>query len=284
MLTLNRNIGEVICISDNVRLIILGIRGDQIQIGIEAPKDVSVHREEIYKKIKDGRTPLSLPKRNRTEKTEVLSIPEPEYSEEDKALLNPEPNFCICEAEPEVVHDVSPVAVVNRKIRYWVQCLDCGNRGRPEKTRWQAVLSWNKSPLSENPEDWTLPHIDMRGMTLDEKKESLVQNRQILEEEARKLKEQGITRDDQASELNRAKLAWNIYGQSLLKLQMKSKRQEEHEERLKERAKLLTEGHIGLEIQVGGESMTSSLFSFSPPSMSFGITPNVTTQDDDKTD
>lgn len=51
MLVLSRKVGETIVIGDNVSLTVLGITGGQIKLGITAPKDVSVHREEIYKKI-----------------------------------------------------------------------------------------------------------------------------------------------------------------------------------------------------------------------------------------
>lgn len=51
MLILTRRIGESLVIGDNVRIRILGIKGRQIRLGIDAPKEVSVHREEIYKRI-----------------------------------------------------------------------------------------------------------------------------------------------------------------------------------------------------------------------------------------
>jgi len=51
MLVLTRRIGEVIVIGDNTKVTILGVRGNQIRMGIEAPKETSVHREEIYNKI-----------------------------------------------------------------------------------------------------------------------------------------------------------------------------------------------------------------------------------------
>lgn len=51
MLILTRRIGESIMINDDVKISILGITGRQIRIGIDAPKEVDVHREEIYQKI-----------------------------------------------------------------------------------------------------------------------------------------------------------------------------------------------------------------------------------------
>ena len=51
MLILTRKIGESIIIGDNVKVTVLGVEGRQIRVGIDAPKEVSVHREEIYNKI-----------------------------------------------------------------------------------------------------------------------------------------------------------------------------------------------------------------------------------------
>ncbi|HEB94899.1 MAG TPA: carbon storage regulator [Sedimenticola thiotaurini] len=51
MLILTRKIGEVIRIGDNIEVTILDVRGGQVRVGIRAPKDVPVHREEIYRKI-----------------------------------------------------------------------------------------------------------------------------------------------------------------------------------------------------------------------------------------
>lgn len=52
MLILTRKIGESLMIGDNVVVTVLGVKGTQVRIGVNASKDVSVHREEIYKKLK----------------------------------------------------------------------------------------------------------------------------------------------------------------------------------------------------------------------------------------
>jgi carbon storage regulator len=51
MLILTRRIGESIIIGDNVGINILGVKGSHVKIGIDAPKEISVHREEIYQRI-----------------------------------------------------------------------------------------------------------------------------------------------------------------------------------------------------------------------------------------
>ena len=51
MLILTRRVGETLMIGDEVTVTVLGVKGSQVRLGIMAPKDVGVHREEIYQKI-----------------------------------------------------------------------------------------------------------------------------------------------------------------------------------------------------------------------------------------
>ncbi len=52
MLILTRRVGETVMIGNEITVTVLGVKGNQVRIGVNAPKDVAVHREEIYERIK----------------------------------------------------------------------------------------------------------------------------------------------------------------------------------------------------------------------------------------
>lgn len=53
MLILTRRVGETLMIGEDITVTVLGVKGNQVRVGIEAPKSVAVHRQEIYERIKE---------------------------------------------------------------------------------------------------------------------------------------------------------------------------------------------------------------------------------------
>ena len=64
MLILTRRVGETLMVGDDVTVTVLGVKGNQVRIGVNAPKDVAVHREEIYDRIRKENENNSAPKNN----------------------------------------------------------------------------------------------------------------------------------------------------------------------------------------------------------------------------
>ncbi len=59
MLILSRHVGETIMIGDDIMVTVLAVKGDQVRVGINAPKQVAVHREEIYLRIQSQKSAFS---------------------------------------------------------------------------------------------------------------------------------------------------------------------------------------------------------------------------------
>lgn len=83
MLILTRRVGESIMIDDDVVVTVLGIKGNQVRIGINAPKDVSVHREEIYQRIQQEKN--TTPKQEEVAAAPAVPVRKKRESKVDKS-------------------------------------------------------------------------------------------------------------------------------------------------------------------------------------------------------
>jgi carbon storage regulator len=71
MLILTRRVGETVMIGEEVSVTILGVKGNQVRVGINAPKNVAVHREEIFERIKSGGHDGAEPERPQAERADL---------------------------------------------------------------------------------------------------------------------------------------------------------------------------------------------------------------------
>ena len=56
MLILTRRVGEVLVVDEDIKITVLAVRGNQVRLGVDAPKDVQVHRQEIFEKLQKDQT------------------------------------------------------------------------------------------------------------------------------------------------------------------------------------------------------------------------------------
>lgn len=54
MLVFARKVGEAICIGDEIEIVVIEVRGEQVRVGIDAPREIPVHRKELFEQIKAG--------------------------------------------------------------------------------------------------------------------------------------------------------------------------------------------------------------------------------------
>ena len=68
MLILTRRIGETVVIGDDIEVTVLGVKGMQVRVGISAPRNVAVHREEIYRRIREAAAPGAGPRERKVQR------------------------------------------------------------------------------------------------------------------------------------------------------------------------------------------------------------------------
>lgn len=133
--------------------------------------------------------------------------------------LKPEINFCTCGCEARLVKERSAESEKG-KLRYVVRCLDqiCGHQGRYTQYPWQAILEWNKSPMSEFPEDFSIPFMSLTDLAGEEIRSKLNERRLDLEQKIKQLRAEKVSGNTEEMKIARLQLMWVIYAQSWAKL------------------------------------------------------------------
>ena len=133
--------------------------------------------------------------------------------------LKPEINFCTCGCEARLVKERSAESEKG-KLRYVVRCLDqiCGHQGRYTQYPWQAILEWNKSPMSEFPEDFSIPFMSLTDLAGEEIRSKLNERRLDLEQKIKQLRAEKVSGNAEEMKIARLQLMWVIYAQSWAKL------------------------------------------------------------------
>lgn len=104
------------------------------------------------------------------------------------------------------------------KKSYFIRCVTCGQSGLACKKDWQAVIEWNKSPLSKKFPYQQFPIFGLRQLTKEQAKEKLVEIRQDLERRKKtKIAQKERLYNDHYERI-KAFLAWTIYAQTIVKL------------------------------------------------------------------
>ena len=81
MLILTRRVGETLMVGDDVTVTVLGVKGNQVRLGVNAPREVAVHREEIYERIKAEKQAMSNRRLRLIDRRQSNAIPDVAFTD-----------------------------------------------------------------------------------------------------------------------------------------------------------------------------------------------------------